>query len=310
MIKVGVIGVGAMGKHHARVYSELQDVELIGIADVNENLAYSIAKKYRTKTFINYKELLEQDLDAVSIAVPTSLHKKVAVDIANAGVDMVIEKPIADTVENAKEIIRTVKKNDIKLMVGHIERFNPIIPIIKKSIKNTKIISIGITRVGPLPPRIKDVGIVIDLATHDVDLIRYLTNSEFKKIYSLTSKNISKNEDTAILSFEMENGVLAHITTNWLTPFKIREINVATREKFIKGRFIDQKVLEYSKYKTDDSYVVKELNVPFGEPLKLELKAFLESIKKDVEPPITGEDGLKALGVAIKCLKQNGRVYS
>lgn len=169
MIKVGVIGVGTMGKHHARVYAGLSDVELVGVADVNEDVVHEIA----------------------------------------------------DTVENARRIIKSADKNGVTLMIGHIERFNPIIPVIQRSIGNSDIISIDVTRVGPFPPRIRDVGVVIDLATHDIDLIRYLTNSGFKKIYRLTSKNISKNENFAILSFEMENGVLTHITTNWLTPFKI-----------------------------------------------------------------------------------------
>ena len=307
MIKVGVIGVGTMGKHHARVYAGLSDVELVGIADINKDVVRAIAERYNTEAFIDYKELLTRDLDAVSIVVPTFLHEKAALDTAETGVSMIIEKPIADTVENARNIIKSADENNVKLMVGHIERFNPIIPVIQKSIGNSDIISIDVTRVGPFPPRIRDVGVVIDLATHDIDLIRHLTKSEFKKIYSLTSKNIFKNEDIAILSFEMENGVLAHITTNWLTPFKIREINIATQERFIKGLFIEQKVSEHSKYEEDGSYIVKELSVPFGEPLQLELEAFLRAVRDDKEPPITGGDGLKALEVAIECLKTGGK---
>lgn len=307
MTKIGVIGVGTMGRHHIRVYAGLPDVELVGIADINKDVVHEIAERYNTEAFIDYKELLKRDLDAVSVVVPTFLHEKIAIDTAEAGINMIIEKPIADTVENARKIIKSTDENDVKLMIGHIERFNPIIPVIQRSIGNSDIISIDVTRVGPFPPRIRDVGVVIDLATHDIDLIRYLTKSEFKKIYSLTSKNIFKNEDIAILSFEMENGVLAHITTNWLTPFKIREINIATKEGFIKGLFIEQKVSEYSKYEEDGSYTVKELSVPFGEPLQLELEAFLRAVRDDKKQPITGEDGLKALEVAIECLKIGGK---
>lgn len=302
MTKVGVIGVGAMGKHHTRVYTELPNVELAGIADINKDAVYRTAEQYNTKPFVDYKELLKCGLDAVSIVVPTSLHAEVAVDTANAGVNMIIEKPIADTVENARKIIKSARENGVTLMIGHIERFNPIVPVIQKTIENTDIISIDIIRVGPFPPRIKDVGVVIDLAIHDIDIIRYLTKSDFKKIYGLTSKNIYENEDVAILSFEMINGVLAHITTNWLTPFKAREINIATKEKFIKGLFIDQKVWEYSKYEEGVSHTIKELSVPLSEPLNAELHAFLNAINGNKEPPITGEDGLKALEVAVKCL--------
>jgi len=302
ILKVGVIGVGTMGRHHARVYSELPDVELVGVADVGES-AFIIAEKYHTRAFDDYKELLRENLDAVSIAVPTSLHKQVAMDAAHAGTHILVEKPIADTLENARDIIKAAQQNGVKLMVGHIERFNPIIPVIKKCIENATVVLISITRVGPLPPRVKDVGVVVDLAVHDIDLIGYLTNSKFKRIHSLTSSNLSRYEDAAILSFEMENGTLAQITTDWLTPFKVREISIATKEKFIKGWFADQKVIEYSKYKENSSYTVKELDIPYAEPLQLELKAFIESIKKDKDPPVTAYDGLKALEIALRCLE-------
>jgi UDP-N-acetylglucosamine 3-dehydrogenase len=304
MIKVGVIGLGAMGKNHVRVYSELPGVELAGIADADYGLTQSLAKKYHTKPFSDYKELLREDLDAVSIAVPTSLHREVALSAADDGANMLIEKPIADSVSAGSSIIEAASKNRVKLMIGHIERFNPVIPVIKKEIEGTEVSLVEITRIGPFPPRIRDVGVVIDLATHDIDLLRYITGSEFKKIYSLTSRNLAPYEDAAILLFEMENGILGRVTVNWLTPFKVRTINIPTREKLIKASLIDQKVTIYSKYKENDSYLVKELSVPFAEPLKLELQAFISSIKNDVQPPVSGEDGLKALEVASLCLQE------
>lgn len=301
-LRVGVIGIGVMGKNHARVYSELPGVELVGIADIDSKLVSATAKTYQTKVFADYKQLLEQHLDAVTIAVPTSLHKEVSLDVAQAGVNMLVEKPIADTVQNAEEIIKAARQNGVKLMVGHIERFNPIVPVLKDSIQNSQVISIGITRVGPFPPRVRDVGIVVDLATHDIDLIRYLTNSEFKRVYPLTSKNLAGQEDSAILCFEMENGILAYSIVNWLTPFKVREINIATEGKLIKGWFQEQKVIEYMQNeKEDGSYITKELPVPFAEPLKLELEAFIKSVRNNQEPPITGDDGLAALRIAEKC---------
>lgn len=303
-MKVGVIGTGVMGKNHARVYSELPGVELVGIADINSKLASAIAKTYHTRAFTDYEQLLKQHLDAVTIAVPTSLHKKVSLDVAQAGTNMLVEKPIADTVQNADEIINTAQRNGVKLMVGHIERFNPIVPVVKESIKDSRIISIGITRVGPFPPRVRDVGVVIDLATHDIDLIRYLTDSEFKRAYPLTSKNLSGQEDSAILCFEMDNGVLAYSIVNWLTPFKVREINIATERKLVKGWFQEQKVMEYMQYQKEDStYIAKELTVPSAEPLKLELEAFIKSVRSNEEPPVTGYDGLAALRIAEMCTR-------
>ncbi|QLJ52180.1 MAG: UDP-N-acetyl-D-glucosaminuronic acid 3-dehydrogenase [Candidatus Fermentimicrarchaeum limneticum] len=301
MIKVGVIGTGSMGRNHARVYSQLPDVSLVGVADVNRNLVQSVAKEYNTAAFTEYPELLKQGLDAVSIAVPTSLHKKVAIDAAENGVDILLEKPISDTISNARKIIEACEKNKVKLMVGHIERFNPIVDVIKSRIdENT--ISINIRRLGPLPPRVADVGVVVDLAIHDIDIIRYITNSEFKKVYGLTSTNLSNHEDTAILSFEMENGILANINANWLTPFKVREIDIAGKRNFIRGYFIEQKVIEYAKHE-DNSYTTQEIPVKYAEPLKIELEKFVECVRQGKEPPISGHEALKALEIAVRCLR-------
>lgn len=306
-LKVGVIGVGSMGKNHARIYSEMRNAELIGIADVDRTGIKSIAENYRTNAYTDYKDLLNEQLDAVSIAVPTTLHREIACYALENGVNVLLEKPIADTLKNADEIIKNAEKENLKLMIGHVERFNPIIPVIRNSIRNESVILINITRVGPLPPRIKDVGVMIDLGVHDIDLIRYLTNSEFKRIFSMVSSSITKKEDTAIVSFEMENGTLAHLTTDWLTPYKVREIEISTKDKFIKGDFINQKVTEYSRYKEDGSYLVRNLAVPFSEPLKLELDSFIYSIRKNKKPAVTGYDGLEALKVALHCLKLSSK---
>jgi UDP-N-acetylglucosamine 3-dehydrogenase len=306
LLKVGVIGLGAMGRNHLRVYAELPDVKLAGIADVNVKLAKSLAERYHTQPFADCKRLLSNELDAVSITVPTSLHHEVALEVARAGVNMLIEKPIAHTLQAAEEIIRVAEENKVKLMVGHIERFNPAVAVVKKEIEGSEVCSIEITRVGPFPPRIKDVGVILDLGTHDIDLVRYITASEFKNVYCLTSRNSGAYEDAAILLGEMESGVLARITINWLTPFKVREVNIATRERFIKASLIDQKVTEYGKYQ-DNAYLVKELNVPYGEPLKLELEAFISCLSNDSPPPISGREGLRALEIALQCLRASPR---
>ena len=304
MLRVGVIGLGAMGRHHARIYSELPNAKLVGVADLNDELTATTARKYKTKGFGDFHDLLQQKLDAVSIAVPTSLHRDVAIAAAGKGVNVLVEKPIADTIQNAEDMIKSCQQSGVKLMVGHIERFNPIVPVIKKAIEGFHVISITIARLGPFPPRIRDVGIVIDLATHDIDLVRYLTTSEAKKVYSLVKrKSLSEHEDSALISFETESGVLVQLTVNWLTPFKVREINIATREKFVRGWFQEQKVWEYQRWKEDNSYIVKEFSVPFAEPLKLELEAFLTSIENNTGAPIPGEEGLKTLAVALECLK-------
>jgi predicted dehydrogenase len=301
MLRVGVIGTGAMGQNHVRIYSELPDVKLVGIADLNPDTARTISNRFHCVPFKDYRELLAQHLDAVSIVVPTSLHRKVALDAAEARVNMMVEKPIAESIPAAREIIAACRANYVKLMIGQVERFNPVVTAVRREIEEEPVSLLEITRIGPFPPRIKDVGIVIDLATHDVDLIRYLTASEFKKSFGLISRNLIEHEDLAILAFEMANGTLARVTTNWLTPFKVRELTVATKKKYIKASLTDQKVTEYGRYSENDSYLVREIKVPFGEPLKLEIEAFLNSIRRDLPSPVSGEDGLRVLEVLSHC---------
>ncbi len=306
MLRVAVIGVGAMGKHHARVYNELPGVELVGVADINNKAVRKVAKEYKTQVFTNYRKLLDESLDAVSVCVPTSLHKKVALDVIKSRTNLLVEKPIAATVREAREIISAAKRKKLVLQVGHIERFNPVVNVIKRAMKGEKVISIDIIRVGPHPPRVRDVGVVVDIGTHDIDLIRYLSRSDFKEINAVIASPKSEFEDAAVLSFKLKSGTIASVVTNRLTPFKVRGIKVATKSKLIHGDLLTQQVVEYSHYKADDvSYKTKNLFVPLAEPLKLELESFVESIRKRRAPEVTGEDGLKALEVALQCLQKN-----
>lgn len=303
-LRVGVIGLGAMGKQHARIYSEVPGVDLVGVADINPGTVASIAATYQTRAFVDFHELLGQQLDAVSIAVPTTLHAETGIAAASSGAGVLVEKPIADTIENAQKLVKTCQAKGVKLMVGHVERFNPVTSVVKKAIADCQILSVSIARLGPFPPRIRDVGVILDLAIHDIDLARYLTGAEFEKVHSLFSKgDRSGHENSALLSCQMSNGVLVQLTTNWLTPFKVREITVAAKEKYVKGWLQEHKVWEYQRWREDGSYVVKELTVPFAEPLKLELEAFIKSVSEGQEVPVSGEEGLKALTVALECLR-------
>jgi predicted dehydrogenase len=308
MLKVGVIGVGAMGKHHVRVYSQIPDVELVGAADINRRLVGQIAKHFQINAFSDYQKLLNSGVEAVSICVPTSTHKEVALSAFERGIHCLVEKPIAPTVEDAKEIIKKAKQKKVKLQVGHIERFNPIVDVIKNALKGEDVVAIDIIRVGPFPPRVKDVGVIVDLGVHDIDLLSYLTDSDFDEIHALSTSSTNNygKEDTAILSFRMKNGVLGHITTNWLTPYKVREIKVAAKDRLFVGNFITQEVIEYSRYTTDPAgYAVCKLDVPLGEPLRYELESFVDAVRNKKEPRVTGEEGLKALEVALECLKKS-----
>jgi predicted dehydrogenase len=303
-IKVGVIGVGVMGYNHARVYAELPGAELVGVYDVDKQTAQSASEKLKTKNFDTLKDFYASGVEAVTIAVPTSLHRQLVLEAFERGTHVLIEKPIAGTLDDAKEIIYASEKMGKKLMVGHIERFNPVITCIKSMVHKDEIISINIVRVGPLPPRVKDAGIIVDLAVHDIDLVRYLTEVEVKNIYAVTSSNIAQYEDTAALLLDLGDGVSALITTNWITPYKSREIQIITKERLIRGNLITQQVREYSHFQSQEqSFVVRDLHIKHEEPLKLELAAFLNAIRNNSPMPINGQDGYESLRLAIRALE-------
>ena len=306
-LRVGVIGVGAMGKNHARVYSQLPSVELIAVGDVNEELATSSAQSYNCKAYADYNDLLNEKLDAVSIAVPTTLHKKVALDAIRKGISVLVEKPIADTVENADEIIQAARQKGVKLMVGHIERFNPAVIKLKELISNGQlgdIISISTKRVGPYNPRIRDVGIILDLGTHDIDIMSYLYGEKIKEVYASAGSVIHNHEDHAIITLNFNNGSSGVIETNWLTPHKVRNLTVIGSKGIAEVDYIQ------SSLRISDKEWVREAKIEKEEPLKLELQNFIDCVQHDKEPLISGEGGKHALQVALAAVEsaKTGRV--
>jgi predicted dehydrogenase len=306
-IRVGVIGAGVMGCHHARVYAGQQSVELVGVFDIDEARAEKLAHQYDIRHFASLDELMDMEPRAVSIATPTTSHREVAVTCAMRGVDMLLEKPIAASLDDAQAILEACGRNDVKLMVGFVERFNPVVDCIRKAIEGDSLISIDITRVGPLPQRISDVGVIIDLATHDIDLIRHITGEEIKKAHALCARTFLEREDSAMLSLETENGVMAHITVNWITPFKARKIQIATPEKFIEGDMLNGVVYTYSAYESDNnSYVVSRLPLSGREPLEAEIRAFLDYVRDGGESPVSGHDACRVLEAAHACLESVG----
>jgi predicted dehydrogenase len=194
-------------------------------------------------------------------------------------------------------------------MIGHVERFNPAVEAIKVAIRDEDILSIAITRVGPFPPRMSNVGVVIDLAVHDIDLIRWFTDSDIVEVQPQLSNAVAEREDIALLQFRTASGVLAHINTNWLTPFKARSVTVATRKKYIMGDLLTRQVTECFGFQPDGSYSMRHLSVGHSEPLRTELQAFVNAIRSGERPAVTGEEGVASLEIAIRCL-EGGAVAS
>ena len=305
-VRLGVVGVGIMGFNHARVLADLANVELVGVADPDRSQAMRVGKALGCEAVASHKNLIDLGVDAVIVAAPTHLHHPIAIDCIGAGLHVLVEKPIAPSVEEGRQIVAAARTKGVKLMVGHVERFNPSVQTIKQAIKGERILSIGITRVGPFPPRMSNVGVVIDLAVHDIDLIRWFTESDIIEVQPQLSSVRAKQEDIALLQFRTESGVLAHINTNWLTPFKARTVHVATHDKYVIGDLLTRQVSECFGFQPDGSYSMRHLSVGYAEPLRSELIAFVDAIRNGTEPAVTGEEGVASLEIAIRCLSGTG----
>jgi hypothetical protein len=301
-LRIGVVGVGVMGSNHARVLAELPGVRLVGVVDPDTRQRERVAQALGCTAFDNLDALIGRGVDAVTIAAPTHLHRDIALTCASRGIHILVEKPIASTIEEGRAIIAAARRAGVTLMAGHVERFNPAVESIKRAIQDQDILSIAITRVGPFPPRMSNVGVVIDLAVHDIDLIRWFTDSEIIEIQPQTSSAVAEREDIALLQFRTASGVLAHINTNWLTPFKARTIHIATRDKYLMADLLTLQVTECFGFQPDGSYSMRHLSVGYAEPLRAELVAFANAVRTGTTPAVTGEEGVASLEIAIRCL--------
>jgi predicted dehydrogenase len=292
-----------MGSNHARVLSDLPGVHFIGVADPDHQQASFVSHALGCPAVIDVEALIERGVDAITIAAPTHLHHPIALACIERGIHVLVEKPIASSAEEGHEIVVAARRAGVTLMVGHVERFNPAVQSIKDAIRSEDILSIAITRVGPFPPRMSNVGVVIDLAVHDIDLIRWFTDSDIVEVQPQLSSAVAEREDIALLQFRTASGVLAHINTNWLTPFKARTVHVATRRKYLIGDLLTRQVTECFGFQPDGSYSMRHLSVGHAEPLRAELIAFIDAIRGGKRPAVTGEEGVASLEIAMRCLK-------
>jgi len=299
MIDVGVIGVGAMGRHHARIYSQLDVARLVGVSDVNERAGKEIAMAYKTEFFSDYIELLER-VDAVSIAVPTSLHVDIGIAAANHGVHMLVEKPIAESVSRAEKLIKEAKRNGVKLMVGHIERFNPAVVALKELVRKGElgdVLTMTAERVGPYSPRIRDVGIIIDLAVHDIDTMSYIYEKQAEEVYTIAGNSFHTSEDHASILLKFSGNRAGIINTNWLTPKKIRKLTSVGTGGVARVDYLTQ---ELEVMKSDG---MLDVEIEKKEPLRNEIEEFLRCVEENRKPLPSGEDGKYVLEVAISAIR-------
>jgi UDP-N-acetylglucosamine 3-dehydrogenase len=315
VIQAAVIGVGSMGANHARIYNELDEVTLTAVCDSDRKLAEKVASRYRTSHYVDHRDLLDRERpDLVSIAVPTGFHRQVALDAIHRGVHLLVEKPIADTVANAEEMVRQAEGAGVQLMVGHVERFNPAVVELKSRLQDDqlgKMFQIHVRRLGPFPHRVKDVGVVIDLATHDLDVMCYLTQADVLRAYAETEQEIhTHHEDSLSGLLRFDNGVVGVLDVNWLTPTKVRELSVTGEKGMFVVNYLTQDLYlyenEYVGSDWDRLGMLKgvgegnmiKLRIAKREPLLVELESFVACVKAGTPPPVSGADGIRALALA------------
>jgi UDP-N-acetylglucosamine 3-dehydrogenase len=326
MIRVAVIGVGAMGRNHARVYREMPNAELVGIADEDVTTAQQVARLNNTTAYGSVEQLLEEARpEAVTVAVPTGLHFRIVQMALQAGSHVLVEKPIASTVEEGDALVALARDRQRILMVGHVERYNPAIIELKRRLEAGalgRIFQIHTRRLGPFPARVRDVGVVIDLATHDLDIMRYLAGSEATRVYAETRRQIhTSNEDLLGGLVHFAQDILGILEINWLTPSKIRELYVTGERGMFVANYLTQDLYFYENAEIAGSNW-ETLRILRGvsegsmtrfalqrkEPLFAEQEAFLAALDGDDRSIVRGRDGLEALRLAL-ALIESGQTH-
>jgi predicted dehydrogenase len=298
-IRVAVIGTGKLGAIHARIYSQLADAKLVGICDIDKKKAKGIALNLHTESYTDYHQLISK-VDAVSIAVPTILHYCISRDFLNHKVHCLIEKPVTANLKEAEKLLALAKKKNCILQVGHIERFNPAIQVIAKLPGAPRFIECH--RLGQFAPRVKDIGVVLDLMIHDIDIVLALVKSKIESIDAIGVKVLTEHEDIASVRIKFQNGAIANLTASRVSDETMRKIRIFKENTYISLDYAQQKAVIYHKIKNK---IVSE-NIPIrkNEPLRLQLESFIHCIQQGKRPLVSGQDAYRALGLAFQILKK------
>ncbi len=320
-IKVAVVGAGSMGMNHLRVLQELSEdeVHLVGVAEMVPATLQHAMHRFQIPGYSDYLQMVEQTQpDLVTVVVPTQHHFAVASTLLKRGVHVLVEKPIASTLEEALTLNQLALLHGVKLAVGHVERFNPAIIELKRRLLNKElgqIFSLHARRLGPFPPRIRDVGVTLDLATHDVDVMRYLIDAEVRHVYAETQRRLhTTHEDLVFGVLRFTDETLGMLESNWLTPTKIRELTVTGERGMFLVNYLTQEVYFYENDYTASTWneltrltgvsegTMTRLKIQKAEPLRLEYEDLLRALRTDSLPTVTGEDGLAVLRVVLQLM--------
>jgi predicted dehydrogenase len=307
-IRVGVVGVGYVGQHHARIYSEMTGVELVGVVDIDETRLQELGTRYRIQMCRDYRELLGV-VDAVSVAVPTLVHYSIAKEFLERGVDVLVEKPIAQSLAQADELVGIAKADDRIFQVGHIERFNGAVKALESIVRSPGFIECH--RLGPFAHRNTDVDVVLDLMIHDIDIVLNLIKSPVVAVTAVGVPVISDQVDIANARLQFESGCVANLTASRVSVERVRRVRIFQRDTFISLDYSQQEIAVYHRIPAADSdaeapptIVKEEIPIDKAEPLRVELESFIECVRTRKRPLVSGEDGRDALKVASQIMEK------
>jgi len=304
--RVGVAGVGAIGRNHARVMAEIAaasegKIEFGAIYDVDQARAAELAAQFGTVAVSDLMEFASK-VDAASVAVPTIFHKEVGGLLLEQGKHVLIEKPIADSLDEAQWLVNKAQDSGLILQVGHIERFNPVMRQLEERMNNPRFIEVH--RLSPFPNRSIDIGVVLDLMIHDIEIVLHLVKSPLVQVDAVGIPVLTRREDIANARLKFENGCIANITASRVSPEKLRKIRVFQSESYLSLDYQEQSGCIYRKDST--GIVREEVLVEKDEPLKRELAAFVECARLGKRPVVTGQEGTEALRIALQITEQIG----
>lgn len=298
-IRVGVVGVGYLGRFHALKYASIPDVELVGVVDIDRERAVAVASECSTKVFYHHSTLFGL-VDAVSIAVPTNLHFSIARDFLERGIHVLLEKPITCTIEEADELIRISKRKGVILQVGHLERFNPAVLALEGIVRRPMFIESH--RIATFKGRGTDVDVILDLMIHDIDIILNLVRSPVVRLEAVGVPVVSANVDIANTRMVFKSGCIANVTASRIALKDERKIRIFQPNTYISIDYALQKITIRERVEEDGNQRVRSRSVEIEKTdvLYEEIKAFLKAVRNGEEPPVSGEDGKRALEVALK----------
>ena len=298
-VRMAVVGCGVLGTRHAEIYSKMPDVELVGVVDTHGEKASKVAAACGTRVFEN-TAALKGHIDAASVCTPAHTHHEVAKPLLGAGTHLLIEKPITTRLDHADELLRLATDGRLVLQTGHVERFNPAVRMIKGLVKDPRFIECD--RIGPYDPRIQDVGVVLDLMIHDIDIVLYLVGSSVTSVDTVGMSMHSANEDFANCRLTFENGTVANLTASRMARNRMRKIRVFQDNAYLSLDYFRQEAVVLTKDSGEPAY--RTIEIEKSQPLQDELADFVSCVRTKDRPLVSGEAGRAALAVALQVLDQ------